>query len=103
MHLFCFPPPPQFFLRPRLEIICCYIARYYVKNSTCAGGVKFISPQNWGRGGQNRIDPKVHADGQFETNLKGFYRVQKKFIIKEEQCGTEYSCQLLRSSSASCN
>ena len=29
---------PPLFLRPQLQIVCCYIARYYVRNSTDSGG-----------------------------------------------------------------
>ena len=38
--LFCCPPTtlPPLFLRPQLQIVCCYIARYYVRNSTDSGG-----------------------------------------------------------------
>ena len=35
--------PPTIYA-PQLQIICCYIARYYVKNSTLPGGLKNMSP-----------------------------------------------------------
>ena len=53
--LFCFGP--------QLQIICCYIARYYVRKIARApgggggGGGRNISPRRWRGGvGQNRID-----------------------------------------------
>ena len=58
--LFC-PHPPCFYA-PQLEIICCYIARYYVKKIASApGGVKNINSL-WGGGGggvQNRTQVEV--------------------------------------------
>ena len=52
---------PGDFMHP-LQFVYCYIARYCVKNSTCAGGVKFINPLSCeeGRGG-DRIDPRYNS------------------------------------------
>ena len=36
LDLFCFDP--QCFLRPQLQILCCYLALYYVKKNFCAWG-----------------------------------------------------------------
>ena len=54
--LFCLhpPPPPPVFLRPQLQIIC-YIAHYYVKNSTCAWGYKGKTTK-WGGGGGGKTE-----------------------------------------------
>ena len=39
--LFPPPPPPPRFFTPQLQIICCYLARYYVKKIARApGGLK---------------------------------------------------------------
>ena len=55
--LFCFAPSGFFWL-PGLQIICCHIARYYVKSSLCdLGVVKGINPLSWV--GQSRIYPKI--------------------------------------------
>ena len=32
--------PPVFFYDPQLQILCCYIARYYVKKARAPGGHK---------------------------------------------------------------
>ena len=41
---------PPVFLRPQLQIICCYIARYYVRKEHVrrGGGEKNICPLSWG-------------------------------------------------------
>ena len=53
MDLFCFGP--QYFYDPQFQILCCYIARYYVKiMHVCLGAIKHIFPLSWGGGGQNR-------------------------------------------------
>ena len=53
---------PQCFLRPQLQVMSCYIARYYVKiMHVRLGVVKHIFPLSCGRGGgggQNIIDPE---------------------------------------------
>ena len=52
---------PQCFLLPQLQIMCCYIARYYVKKARVPGGRKNNTPLSLGGGGvgvgQYRIDP----------------------------------------------
>ena len=48
------PPTPSVFYGPPLQIICCHIARHYVKNSTCARGLKKFWSLWRGGGGQNR-------------------------------------------------
>ena len=52
--MFCFGP--QCFLHPQLQIIFCYIARYYVKKiEPDPAGRKERSPLSWGAK-QNRSD-----------------------------------------------
>ena len=54
-----FRPPPSAFYDPQLQIICCYIARYWCKKIARApGGHKKLC---LGGGGGNRIDPKILA------------------------------------------
>ena len=64
--LFCFapphPPPPSVFYDPQLQIICCYIARYYVKKEHVRLGVikRFmLTKPGGGGGGQNRIKEDI--------------------------------------------
>ena len=38
IKMWIYSVPPSVFYDPQLQIICCYIARYYVRNSTCAWG-----------------------------------------------------------------
>ena len=50
------PPPPSVFYDPQLQIICCYIARYYVRKWHVRRGViKNLCSLRWGGG--ERIDP----------------------------------------------
>ena len=54
---------PAFFTHPHLQVICCYIARYKVKNYTRnRGGGKSYMPNKWGGGwvsvGVNKIDAR---------------------------------------------
>ena len=50
--------PPSVFYDPQIQIICCYIAHYYViKWHVRLGVMKNLCSLSWG-GGQNRIDPK---------------------------------------------
>ena len=47
-------PPPRIFYDPQLQIMCCYIAPYYVKNARSPGGHKTYIPGGhiiWGGGG----------------------------------------------------
>ena len=55
--LFCFgTPPPSAFYDPQLQIICCYIARYYVRKEHVRRGVikNFCLLRGGGGGGRNR-------------------------------------------------
>ena len=54
-------PPLVFFYAPQLQVLCYNLARYYVKNCTCAWGCKKDKPPTklgGGGMGANRIYPK---------------------------------------------
>ena len=49
-----------------------YIARYYVRNSTCAWGRKNISPVSWGEGGGAKRNRSGGGGGWAKQNRSQF-------------------------------
>ena len=74
------PPPPQF------HMICCYIARYYVRKwHVRLGVIKNLCSLSWGGGGGDRIDPHiVTTRSPDNTEIGRNFSVTHEYVIRPQ-------------------